>query len=161
RAFLGRSQTGRKLIQGRVMSRRVVVEGGRLHYRQEISVGPHRYQSDEPLDAGGRDAGPDPYELLLVALGSCVGVTLRMDADRKQWPLESVRVELSWGRVHMADCADCENGIKFTDGIEMELWLSGSLSESQRERLMDIANKCPVHRTLSAPVQIRAREVHR
>ena len=141
------------------MSRRVIVHGGQLRYRQDIMVGPHRYQSDEPLDAGGRDAGPDPYELLMVALGSCVGITLRMYADRKQWPLKSVRVELNWARVHMADCADCDNGIKFTDGIEMEISLFGDLSETQRDRLMDIANKCPVHRTLSSPVQIRAREV--
>ena len=143
------------------MSRRVVVEGGRSHYRQEVSVGPHRYLADEPLDAGGRDAGPDPYELLLIALGSCVGITLRMYADRKQWPLEAVRTELSWARVHMADRADFEIGLKFTDGIEMELSLFGDLSDSQRERLMDIANKCPVHRTLSSPVQIRAREARR
>ena len=141
------------------MSRRVIVHGGKSRYRQDVLVGPHHYLSDEPLDAGGRDAGPDPYELLLIALGSCVGITLRMYADRKQWPLESVRVELSWARVHMADCADCENGIKFTDGIEMELSLFGDLSVSQRERLMDIASKCPVHRTLSAPIKIQAREV--
>jgi uncharacterized OsmC-like protein len=140
------------------MSRRVVVDGGRSRYRQEISVGPHRYQADEPVDSGGLDAGPDPYELLLIALGSCVGITLRMYADRKQWPLETVRVELSWARVHMADCADCDNGLKLTDGIEMEISLFGDLSVSQRERLMEIANKCPVHRTLSSPVQIEARQ---
>ena len=142
------------------MSRKVVVEGGRLHYRQEISVGPHRYQADEPIDAGGGDAGPDPYELLLIALGSCVGITLRMYADRKQWPLEAVRVELSWARVHMADCADCDNDFELTDGIAMEISFVGDLSESQRARLMDIANKCPVHRTLSSPIQIWAKEVH-
>jgi len=84
-----------------------------------------------------------------------------MYADRKQWPLEAVRVELSWARVHMADCADCDNGFEMTDGIEMELSLVGDLSESQRERLMNIANKCPVHRTLSSPIKIREREVHR
>src|SRR5215475_4148207 len=142
------------------MSRRVVVEGGRLHYRQEISVGPHQYQADEPIDAGGRDAGPDPYELLLIALGSCVSMTVRMYADRKQWPLEAVRVELAWARVHVEDCAACDKGIEFTDGIEMQLSFFGDLSESQRERLMQIANKCPVHRTLSSPIQIRAREAH-
>jgi uncharacterized OsmC-like protein len=141
------------------MSRRVVVDGGRVRYRQNISVGPHRYQADEPIDAGGGDAGPDPYELLLIALGSCVGITLRMYADRKQWPLEAVRVELSWARVHMADCADCDNGFELTDGIAMDISFVGDLSESQRERLMEIANKCPVHRTLSSPVQIQAREV--
>src|SRR5215467_12703468 len=123
------------------MSRRVVVNSGRTQYRQDISVGPHRYQADEPLDAGGRDAGPDPYELLMIALGSCVGITLRMYADRKQWPLEAVRVVLSWARVHMADCVACENGFKFTEAIEMELSFIGDLSESQRERLMYIANR--------------------
>ena len=143
------------------MSRKVVVDGGRERYLQNISVGSHRYHADEPFDAGGRDAGPDPYELLLAALGSCVSITLRMYADRKQWPLEAVRVELSWARVHMADCADCDNGFEMTDGIEMELSLVGDLSESQRERLMNIANKCPVHRTLSSPIKVREREVHR
>ena len=141
------------------MSRRVVVDGGRLQYRQNISVGHHLYQSDEPVNAGGRDAGPDPYELLLSALGSCVGITLRIYADRKQWPLEAVRVELSWARVHMADCVACDSGFELVDGIEMELSFVGDLSESQRERLLQIANKCPVHRTLSSPIQIRAREV--
>jgi len=143
------------------MSRRVVVNGGRVRYLQNISVGPHLYNSDEPIDAGGRDAGADPYELLLAALGSCVSITLRMYADRKQWPLEAVRVELSWARVHMADCADCDNGFELTDGIEIELSFVGDLSESQRERLMNIANKCPVHRTLSSPIQIQEREVRR
>jgi|SRR5215510_3451226 len=141
------------------MSRTVVVDGGRSPYLQNISVGSHLYQADEPIAAGGRDTGPDPYELLLSALGSCVGITLRMYADRKQWPLEGVRVELSWARVHMEDCAACANGVELTDGIEMELSFFGDLSESQRERLMDIADKCPVHRTLSSPIQIRAREV--
>jgi len=84
-----------------------------------------------------------------------------MYADRKQWPLPAVRVELAWARVHMQDCAACDNGIDFVDGIEIELSFFGDLSESQRERLLQIANKCPVHRTLSSPIQIQAREAHR
>lgn len=139
------------------MSRRVVVEAGRLRYAQNVSVGPHRLQGDEPVSAGGRDVGPDPYELLLAALGSCAGITVRMYADRKQWPLEGVHIELSYARVHAEDCARCNEGIELVDGIEMELSFFGELSESQRQRLAEIANKCPVHRTLESSLPIRAR----
>ena len=139
------------------MSRSVVVEAGRLRYAQNISVGSHLLQGDEPVSAGGSDVGPNPYELLLAALGSCTSMTVRMYADRKQWPLEGVHVELSYARVHAEDCVACDNGLKLVDGIEMELSFFGELSESQRQRLMEIANKCPVHRTLESPIPVRVR----
>ena len=139
------------------MSRSVVVEAGRLRYAQNISVGSHLLQGDEPVSAGGGDVGPNPYELLLAALGSCTSMTVRMYADRKQWPLDGVHIELSYARVHAEDCAACENGLKLVDGVEMELSFLGELSRNQRQRLIEIANKCPVHRMLDSPIPIRTR----
>jgi putative redox protein len=139
------------------VSRSVVVEAGRLRYAQNISVGSHLLQGDEPVSAGGGDVGPNPYELLLAALGSCTSMTVRMYADRKQWPLDGVHIELSYARVHAEDCAACENGLKLVDGVEMELSFLGELSRNQRQRLIEIANKCPVHRMLDSPIPIRTR----
>jgi len=139
------------------VSRSVFVEAGRLRYVQSVLVGPHLLQGDEPVSVGGSDVGPNPYELLLAALGTCTSITVRMYADRKQWPLESVHIELSYARVHADDCTTCDKELKLVDGIEMELSFFGELSESQRQRLMEIANKCPVHRTLESPIPIRAR----
>ena len=139
------------------MSRSVVVEAGELRYAQKISVGPHLLQGDELVSAGGSDVGLNPYELLLAALGSCTSMTVRMYADRRQWPLEGVHIELSYARVHAEDCTACDQELKLVDGIEMELSFIGELSESQRQRLMEIANKCPVHRTLESPIPIHAR----
>ena len=139
------------------MSRSVVVEDGRLRYAQSVLVGPHLLQGDEPVSVGGSDVGPNPYELLLAALGTCTSITVRMYADRKQWPLESVHIELSYARVHADDSTACDKELKLVDGIEMELRFRGELSESQRQRLTEIANKCPVHRTLESPIPIRAR----
>jgi len=139
------------------VSRSVVVEAGRLRYAQNISVGSHLLRGDEPVSAGGSDVGPNPYELLLAALGTCTSITVRMYADRKQWPLESVHIELSYARVHADDCTACDKELNLVDGIEMELSLFGELSESQRQRLTEIANKCPVHRTLESPIPIHAR----
>ncbi len=139
------------------MSRSVVVEAGRLPYAQNISVGSHLLQGDEPVSAGGSDVGPNPYELLLAALGSCTSMTVRMYAERRQWPLEGVHIEMSYARVHAEDCTACDKELTLVDGIEMELSFFGELSQSQRQRLMEIANKCPVHRTLESPIPIHAR----
>lgn len=139
----------------------VRVDGGRLRYVQKITVGSHVLLADEPGEVGGADAGPNPYELLLAALGTCAGITVQMYADRKQWPLEEVHVELSWARVHAEDCAGCETEGGTVDGIEMEISYSGDLSEDQRRRLTEIATKCPVHRTLSSPIPIHTRLIER
>jgi len=127
-----------------------------LRYVQNISIGPHVFQADEPSDAGGNDAGPNPYELLLASLGACTGITVRMYADRKQWPLEGVQVDLSYARVHAEDCAQCDTEARMVDRIEMQIFFVGDLSEEQQRRLMEIASHYPVHRTLSSQIQIRA-----
>lgn len=139
------------------MARILSVRDGQPRYVQSISVGPHVLQADEPVNAGGNDAGPNPYELLLAALGSCASITVRMYAERKQWPLEGVHAELSWTQIHAEDCAACDSNLQFVPGIEMELVFRGDLSEEQRLRLIEIANRCPVHRTLSSQVPIRTR----
>ena len=137
------------------MTRAVVVNGGQVNYAQNISVGHHLFQADEPVNSGGLDAGPDPYELLLSALGSCVSITLRMYAERKQWPLENVQVRLKYSRVHAEDCAACDGEARLIDTMEVEVLLIGDLSGDQRRRLIEIAGKCPVHRTLTSSIQIR------
>src|SRR4030095_16524586 len=114
---------------------------------QTISVGHHNFQGDEPFDVGGRDAGPNPFELLLAALGVCTSITVRMYADRKGWPLEDVQVRLAYARVQTEDCGMSDREALIADGVEEELIVAGDLSEAQRERLAQIAAKCPVHRT--------------
>ena len=111
---------------------------------------------DEPLEAGGTDAGPTPYELLLGALGACTAMTLRLYADRKRWPLEDVEVTLTHDRVHSTDCENCETGEPFLDRIRKRLVLSGPLTDEQRERLTAIADRCPVQRTLQRAVLIES-----
>ena len=135
------------------MSRTVIVNSER-GLLQTIRIGQHRLHSDEPPD-WGHDAGPNPYELLLAALGACTGMTLRMYANRKQWLLQSVQVRLGHSRIHAEDCATCDTKEGMLDQIDVEISLIGDLSESQRQRLMEIADRCPVHRTLLGEIQIR------
>ncbi|HEV2271865.1 MAG TPA: OsmC family protein [Steroidobacteraceae bacterium] len=141
------------------MSRRVCVDTTRPPYVEEILVGSHRFRADEPSDAGGTDAGPGPYELLLAALGTCTCITVRMYAERKHWPLEAVRVVLTHAKVHAEDCVACETEVRSLDQIEMEISFTGELSDDQRQRLLAIAGKCPVHRTLTSQVRINTRAV--
>ena len=125
----------------------VVVHGSAAGFAQEITVGSHRLSSDEPVQAGGTDSGPSPYDLILSALGSCTSMTLGMYARRKAWPLESVTVRLRNSRIHAVDCAECETKEGMLDRIELDIELRGTLSAEQRSKLLEIANKCPVHRT--------------
>ena len=127
-------------------------EPGRL--AQDIAAGPHRLRADEPRKLGGDDTGPTPYGLLLAALGACTTMTLRMYAKRKKWPLESVDVTLRHDKVHAQDCAECEAETGKIDRIEKEIALAGPLSEEQRQRLLEIADRCPVHRTLHSEVRV-------
>ena len=122
--------------------------------RQEIDSGSHTFYADEPVDAGGDDAGPNPYELLLGALGACTSMTLLLYARRKGWPLEDVEVRLSHRRDHARDCADCPDKTARIDVIERRITLKGELDEAQRLRLLEIAEKCPVHRTITGTVKI-------
>jgi putative redox protein len=139
--------------------RTVVVKGGAAGFAQEISAGPHQLIGDEPTSAGGTDTGPTPYDLLLAALGSCTSMTIGLYARRKGWPLESVTVRLRHSKVHAADCASCEQSQAMLDHIEREVHLAGPLTEEQRARLLEIANKCPVHRTLTSRIDIQTRLV--
>jgi putative redox protein len=121
--------------------------------RQEAWAGQHTLTVDEPVEVGGSDAGPTPYELLLAALGACTSMTLRMYADRKQWPLEQVEVRLRHSRIHRQDCADCEVKEGYLDHVEKEIVVAGALSPEQVQRLGEIAELCPVNRTLHAAVR--------
>jgi len=138
--------------------RKVSVTAGRSKYVQDIAVGPHKLQADEPSDVGGGDAAPTPYELLLAALGACTSITVQMYAERRRWPLEGVHVELSYAKVHADDCANCDTEVRTIEQIEREISLLGDLSEEQRQRLMDIADRCPLHRTLTSQIEIRTRQ---
>jgi putative redox protein len=133
----------------------VVVTSTAAPFEQVITAGPHRLIGDEPVAAGGGDAGPNPYDLLLAALGTCTSMTVRLYARRKQWPLERVDVRLTHARVHAEDCADCEGGKRRLERIERRITLTGPLNDEQKARLLDIAEKCPVHRTLTGEIDIR------
>jgi len=124
---------------------------------QDVLVGHHRLTADEPTEAGGSDLGPNPYDLLLAALGACTSMTLRLYADHKQWPLERTTVRLSHEKIHATDCADCETRDGKIDQIEREIEIAGPLDVQQRQRLLEIAEKCPVHRTLHSEIKIRSR----
>ena len=137
----------------------VIVRGDATGLAQEIETGRHRLVADEPVEAGGTDTGPAPYELLLAALGACTSMTLSMYARRKQWPLERVTVRLRHGRIHAQDCAECETKEGMLDRIEREISLTGPLAAEQRERLLANANRCPVHRTHVSEVDILTRLV--
>jgi putative redox protein len=136
------------------MSRNVAVISGKPGYSQNISIERHRFRADEPIETGGGDAGPNPYELLLAALGACTSITLQMYASRKRWPLEEVRVRLMYGRIHGEDCLACETRQGLIDQIQKEIVLVGNLSDEQRRRLLEIANNCPVHRTPTSEICI-------
>lgn len=137
----------------------VVVRGKASGFAQEITAGSHHFKSDEPVADGGTDTGPGPYDLLLAALGSCTSMTVAMYARRKGWPLESVTVHLRHAKIHAEDCAECETREGFLDCIERDIRFSGSLSAEQRTKLLEIADKCPVHRTLTSEIEIRTREI--
>jgi putative redox protein len=136
------------------MPRIVEVMSGDVGYFQKIQIGPHRLYADETVGAGGGDAGPDPHELLLAALGSCTSMTIRMYAKRKQWSLESVHVRLMHDRIHAEDGVGCETKSSVVDRIKREISLLGDLTDEQRRRLVEIANRCPVHRTLTSKIHI-------
>ncbi|HMQ31301.1 MAG TPA: bifunctional alpha/beta hydrolase/OsmC family protein, partial [Chloroflexaceae bacterium] len=137
----------------------VVVRIGPRGYTSTVRAGRHELIADEPASLGGADLGPTPYDYLLAGLGACTTITLRMYADRKGWPLEAATVRLRHSRVHAADCADCETKEGRLDQIERDLELAGPLDAEQRARLVEIADRCPVHRTLHGEIKVRTRVV--
>jgi uncharacterized OsmC-like protein len=137
----------------------VVVRGTATGMVQEIVAGTHSLLADEPVSAGGADAGPSPYDLLLAALGACTSMTITMYARKKSWPVEAVTVRLRHSRIHATDCAECETKEGLLDRIERDIQLTGTLTDEQRARLLEIANKCPVHRTLKSEINIQTRLV--
>jgi putative redox protein len=134
------------------MAEVIVTTAGYL--KQEITAGKHALIADEPVALGGSDSGPDPYSLLLAALGACTSMTLQMYAHRKGWPLENVRVTLKHSRIHASDCEVCATKQGQISRIERHITLTGPLTGEQKARLLDIAQHCPVHKTITSEVSI-------
>ena len=137
----------------------VVVRGSAAGFAQEVFAGPHRFTADEPVADGGTDTGPVPYDLLLASLGACTSMTVAMYARRKGWPLAGVTIRLRHSRIYAVDCAECETREGMLDRIERDIQFEGTLTGEQRSRLLEIADKCPVHRTLVSEINIRTRAV--
>ena len=136
----------------------LVRETGNGKFQQEILSGPHRFLADEPVKVGGLDSGPGPYDLLLAGLGACTSMTLRLYAENKKLPLQRVSVRLMHNKIHVEDCLSCETKEGIIDRIDRNITLEGKLSADERKRLMEIADKCPVHRTLKSEIEIRTVE---
>lgn len=133
----------------------IIRESSLSQYAQQVIIGNHVLIADEPNAAGGNDSGPSPYDFLLTALGTCTSMTLRMYADRKNIPLKNIIVKLNHAKVYNKDCINCEETTSRIDQIERKIELQGDLSIEQREKLLEIANKCPVHRTLISKIVIK------
>ena len=133
----------------------VVVRGSAKDFRQQITAGKHNFVADEPASVGGGDDGPDPYDYLLTALGVCTSMTVGFYARRNKLPLEKITVSLWHSRIHARDCEECQTKQGMLDRIDLEVDLSGPLTPEQHAKLMEIAAKCPVHRTLTSEINIR------
>ncbi|MEE9380171.1 MAG: bifunctional alpha/beta hydrolase/OsmC family protein [Hyphomonadaceae bacterium] len=160
-AWAGRyisSQPSIKTVKPAEHSDVIVAETGNGPYENSVSIGRHAYLADEPVSVGGGDTGPDPYAYVTAGLGACTSMTLRMYATRKKWPLEKVTVHLRHAKDYADDCNHCDEGRK-VDIFERDISIEGDLDEAQRKRLLEIADKCPVHRTLHENVHIRTREI--
>ncbi|MDT5207839.1 MAG: putative redox protein [Mycobacterium sp.] len=131
----------------------MVTETSARGFTRQISAGHHQLVADEPPPVGN-DTGSTPYDLVLAGLGACTSMTVRMYADRKRWPLDKIRVTLRHSRIHANDCADCETTNGYIDQIDCGVELSGDLDDAQRQRLLYIAERCPVHQTLTSEVRI-------
>jgi putative redox protein len=136
----------------------LVAETRNGKFEQSVVAGKHRYRADEPTSVGGNGSGPSPYEYLLAGLGACTSMTIRLYADAKKLPLKRVAVHLTHDKIHAVDCESCETKEGKIDRIDREITLEGDLSTEQRAKLMEIADKCPVHRTLHSEIDVRTRE---
>ncbi|HWZ40531.1 MAG TPA: bifunctional alpha/beta hydrolase/OsmC family protein [Bradyrhizobium sp.] len=138
--------------------RQVVVRETRNgKFQNTVAIGPHHLSADEPRSAGGDDTGPGPYDFLLASLGACKSMTMRLYADRKSFPLERATVTLNHSKIHAEDCAECETKEGMLDQIDVAIGLEGPLDADQRKRILEIADKCPVHRTLTSEIRIVTR----
>jgi len=137
----------------------VIVHGTAAGFAQEVKVGSHELFADEPVSYGGTDTGPTPYDLLLAALGTCTSMTIGLYARKRQWPLQNITVSLRHSKIHAADCDNCETKEGKVDRIERDIHLTGSLTDEQRVKLIEIADKCPVHQTLTSEINIKTRAV--
>jgi uncharacterized OsmC-like protein/pimeloyl-ACP methyl ester carboxylesterase len=135
----------------------VVRETRNSKFQQTVSIGPHRMLADEPVAAGGEDTGPGPYDFVLAGLGACTSMTMRLYADRKSLPLERVTVTLKHSKIYAQDCAECETKAGMLDQIDRVIAMEGNLDAEARKKLMEIADKCPVHRTLTSEIRIVTR----
>ena len=139
----------------------IVVRGDVKNFQQEVIAGRHHLVADEPVSAGGGDAGPDPYDYLLTSLGVCTSMTVGFYARRNRLPLENITVSLWHSRIHASDCEECETKDGMLDRIDVEVELTGPLTPEQHAKLMQVAAKCPVHRTLTAEINIRLRSAEK
>jgi len=147
----------RKYIQPELSDNRIIARTGMTGFRTEIVAGGHSLVADEPISAGGANSGPTPYDLLVSALGACTGMTLRMYADRKKLPLDSIIVRLKHDKIHAEDCQDFEDPRSKIDFIEREIELNGDLDQPTRQKILEIANRCPVHKTLESRSRISSK----
>lgn len=136
----------------------VIIRGSAAGFAQQIQASKHQLTADEPIELGGTDTGLSPYDLLLAALGSCTSMTIAFYARQRKWPLQEVVISLWHSRIHAADCAECETREGKIDRIEREIQLIGPLTAEQRSKLMEMADKCPVHRTLTSEINIKTKE---
>ncbi len=155
--YIGREDAAESEAQADDHGVVLVEETGEGRYAQRVVAGRHRMRADEPESVGGEDSGPGPYEYLLAALGACTSMTIRMYAERKQWPLERVSVRLRHKKIHADDCADCETREGKIDWIDRDITLSGPLDQAQQDRLLEIADRCPVHRSLHSETKVASR----
>ena len=137
----------------------VVVRGDATGFAQKVEMGRHHLLADEPVSYGGTDTGASPYDLLLAALGTCTSMTIGYYARRQKWPLEKITVSLRHSKIHATDCAECMTKEGKIDRIEREIHLTGSLTAEQHLKLMEVADHCPVHRTLTSEINIRTKAV--
>jgi putative redox protein len=149
------------IARGGAQAGTVTVHGSAAGFAQEIAIGRHRLSGDEPRSVGGTDMGPNPYDFLLAALGSCTSMTVAMYARRKRWPLEAVTVRLRHSRIYAVDCGECDTTEGLLDHIDCDVELRGRLTDEQCVRLLEIAAKCPVHRTLTSEIHILTRLARR
>ena len=141
-----------------VVTEEVTVRGTAAGFLQQVDVGKFHFAVDEPLAVGGTATAPDPYDYLLAGLGACTSMTVGLYARSKKFPLETIQVTLRHSRIHATDCENCETTIGMLDRIDLDLQLTGNMTPEQRAKLIEIAGKCPVHRTLKSEIDIRIQE---